>query len=146
MYFIICSDIVKFYKPFNMFPFLYTVLRKVGVKNGSGQLDCKPLLALFLSGSGIPAKLGGPAGDTYVCIWPGALGRMSVPARTSSGVFWTKQDQNKALASISLVAQPTFEPVSRGERFVQLPRVTCCLTTPHCFCCADIFGHCFISA
>lgn len=124
-----------------MFPFLYTALRKVGHENSSEQLNCKPPLGL-LSGSGIPANLGGPAGNTYVSVWPGALVRIPVPAGTSSEVFRTKQDQNEALASILLVAQPMLELVSRGERFVQLPRVTCCLTPLHWFCCAAIFGHC----
>lgn len=86
-------------------------LRKVGHKNSSGQLNCKPPLGL-LSGSGLPANLGRPAGDTYVCVWPGALIRIPVPSGTSSGVFRTKQDQNKALASILLVAQSMLELVS----------------------------------
>lgn len=95
-----------------MFPFLYAALRKLGDKNGSGQLNCKELLGHLLSSSGDPANLGAAAGDAYICFWPGALGRMPVPAETASGAFWTKQDRNKALALISTVAQLTFKLMS----------------------------------
>lgn len=124
-----------------MFPFLYAALGKLGDKNGSGQLNCKEPLGCLLSSSGDPANLGGAAGDTFISFRPGALGRMPVPAETASGPFWTKQDRNKTLASISTVAQLTFTLMSWGERFVQLPQVTCCLM-PHWFCCAAIFGRC----